>query len=43
MVAKSTQINGDILQNLRHETSRIFRKKKMKYLRGKIKELETNN
>jgi hypothetical protein len=38
-----SQINGDSLQNLRHETSRTFRKKKREYLRGKINELETNN
>jgi hypothetical protein len=38
-----SQINGDNLQNLRRETNRIFRKKKMEYLKGKINELETNN
>jgi hypothetical protein len=38
-----SQINGDNLQNLRHETNRIFRNKKWKYLKGKINELETNN
>jgi hypothetical protein len=37
------QINRDNLQNLRHETSRIFRNKKREYLKGKINELETNN
>jgi hypothetical protein len=37
------QINGDNLQNLRRETSRIFRNKKREYLKGKINELETNN
>jgi hypothetical protein len=37
------QINGDILKNLRSETSRTFRIKKRKYLKGKINELETNN
>jgi hypothetical protein len=31
------------LQNLRHETSRTFRKKKREYLKGKISELETDN
>jgi hypothetical protein len=36
------QINRDSLQNVRHETSRIFRNKKREYLKGKI-ELETNN
>jgi hypothetical protein len=35
-----SQINGDNLQNLRHET---FRNKKREYLRGKINELESNN
>jgi hypothetical protein len=38
-----SQINGDNLQNLRHETSRIFRNKKREYLKGKINEPETNN
>jgi hypothetical protein len=38
-----SQINGDNLQNLRCETSRTFRNKKMEYLKGKINELETNN
>jgi hypothetical protein len=37
------QINGDNLQNLRSETTRIFRNKKKEYLKGKINELETNN
>jgi hypothetical protein len=38
-----TQINGDNLQNLRRETSRMFMNKKREYLRGKINELETND
>jgi hypothetical protein len=38
-----SQINGDNLKNLRCETSRIFRKKKREYLKGKINVLETNN
>jgi hypothetical protein len=38
-----SQINGDNLQNLRHETSRTFRNKKSEYLKGRINELETNN
>jgi hypothetical protein len=42
MVAKSKPINGDNIQNLRHETSRTFRKNKREYLKGKINELETN-
>jgi hypothetical protein len=43
MVAKSKQINGDNLQNLRCETSRTFRNKKRKYLKDKINDFETNN
>jgi hypothetical protein len=42
MVAKPNQINGDDLQNVRRETSRIFRNKKREYLKGKINQLETN-
>jgi hypothetical protein len=38
-----SQINGDNLQSLRHETNKICRKKKREYLKGKINELETNN
>jgi hypothetical protein len=38
-----SQINGDNLQNVRRETSRIFRNKKREYLKGKINKLETNN
>jgi hypothetical protein len=38
-----SQTNGDNLQNLRRETSRIFRKKNRGYLKDKINELETNN
>jgi hypothetical protein len=37
------QINRDNLQNLRRETSRIFRNKKREHLKGKINELEANN
>jgi hypothetical protein len=37
------QIRGDNLQNLRCETSRIFRKNKREYIEHKINELETNN
>jgi hypothetical protein len=37
------QTNRDNLQNVRHETSRIFRNKKREHLKGKINELETNN
>jgi hypothetical protein len=35
-----SQINGDKLQNLRHETSRTFRKKKKEYLKGKINDFK---
>jgi hypothetical protein len=38
-----SQINGGNVKNLRHETIRIFRKKKRECLRGKINEPETNN
>jgi hypothetical protein len=38
-----SQINGDNLQNLRRETSRIFRKKKREYWKDEINELEINN
>jgi hypothetical protein len=37
------QINGDNLQNLIHETSRVFRDKKREYLKGKINKPEINN
>jgi hypothetical protein len=39
----SKQTNRDNLQNLRRETSKIFRNKKREYMEGKINELETNN
>jgi hypothetical protein len=42
-VAKSKPNQWRYLQNLRHETSRIFRNKKREYLKGKINGLETNN
>jgi hypothetical protein len=38
-----SKIIGDNLQNLRLETSRIFRNKTREYLKGKFKELETTN
>jgi hypothetical protein len=38
-----SQINGDVLQNLRRETSRTFRNKKKEYLKDNINELETSN
>ena len=37
------QSNVDILNNVRREVSRHFRKKKKAYLRNKIEELETNS
>jgi hypothetical protein len=37
-----SQVNGDNLKKFRLETIGIFRKKKSKYLKGKIIELETN-
>jgi hypothetical protein len=37
------QISGNNLKNLRSETSRTFRNKKIEYLKGRINELETNN
>jgi hypothetical protein len=45
MVAKSkpNQTKRDNLQNVRHETSRIFIKKEREHLKGKIHELEANN
>jgi hypothetical protein len=39
----TNQINGDNLQNLRRETSKIFRNKEREYLKGKINELLANN
>jgi hypothetical protein len=38
-----SHINGDNIQNLRHETSRTFGNKKREYLKGKINEPESNN
>jgi hypothetical protein len=38
-----SQVNGNNLQNLKHETSRTFRNRKREYLKGKINKLETNN
>jgi hypothetical protein len=37
------QINGDNIQNIRHETCRTFRNKKREHLKGKINELKINN
>ena len=38
-----SQSNVDILNNVRREVSRHFRKKTKAYLRAKIEELETNS
>jgi hypothetical protein len=38
-----SQINGDNLSNIRHETSSHFRNKKREYLKDKIVELATNS
>jgi hypothetical protein len=38
-----SEINGDNLNNVRHEASRHFRNKKREYLKGKINELATNS
>jgi hypothetical protein len=36
-------VNGDNMDNIRHEASRNFRIKKREYLKNKINELETNS
>jgi hypothetical protein len=38
-----SQVNGDNMENVRHEASRTFRTKKREYLNNKINELETNS
>jgi hypothetical protein len=38
-----SEINGDNLNNVRHEASRHFRNRKRNYLKNKINELATNN
>jgi hypothetical protein len=38
-----SEINGDNLNNVRHEASRHFRNKEMEYLKDKINELAMNN
>jgi hypothetical protein len=38
-----SELNGDNLNNVRHDASRFFRNKKRKYLRDKINELATNS
>jgi hypothetical protein len=36
-------VNGDNMDNVRHEASRTFRTKKREYLKNKINALETNS
>jgi hypothetical protein len=38
-----SEINGDNLNNIRHEAIRYFRTKKREYLKDKISELATRN
>jgi hypothetical protein len=38
-----SEINGDNLNNVRHETSRYFRNTNREYLKEKINELQTNS
>jgi hypothetical protein len=38
-----SEVNGDNLNNVRHEASRHFRNKKSEYLKDKINELSTNS
>jgi hypothetical protein len=38
-----SEINGDNMNNVRHEISRYFRNKKREYLKDKINELATNS
>jgi hypothetical protein len=38
-----SEINGDNLNNVRHEASRYFRNKKWEYLKDKINELAMNS
>jgi hypothetical protein len=38
-----SEINGDNLNNVRHETSRRFRNEQREYLKGKINEPATNS
>jgi hypothetical protein len=37
------EINGDNLNNVRHEASRHFKEKKREFLKDKISELSMNN
>jgi hypothetical protein len=38
-----SEINGDSLNNAKHEASRYFRNKKMEYLKDKINDVVTNS
>jgi hypothetical protein len=38
-----SEINGDNLNNVRHEATRYLRNKKREYLKDKINELATNS
>jgi hypothetical protein len=38
-----SEVNGDNLNNVRHEASRYFRNKRREYMKDKIKELTTNS
>jgi DNA repair photolyase len=38
-----SEINGDNLNNVRHEASRHFRNRKREYMKNKINEVETNS
>jgi hypothetical protein len=38
-----SQLNGDKLNNVRRESSKRFKTKKMEYLKYKINELKTNS
>jgi hypothetical protein len=42
-IIRSKEINGDNLNNIRHETCWHLRNRKRKYLKDKINELATNS
>jgi hypothetical protein len=42
-IQNPSEINGDNLNNVRHEASRHYRNKKRKYLKNKISDLATNS
>jgi hypothetical protein len=43
LLQNPSQVDGDNMDNIRHEASRTFRTKKREYLKNKINELETNS